>query len=85
MLLFVICGIAVIFFLDAQMAEENPPTEADYQTALSNVRNNDPSYKVLNLNNLVGAKPEWAIELFKALEHNSCKFSLFFLSHFFNF
>lgn len=66
--------------------EEKLPTQEDYQTALEKIRNNEPSFKDLNLNNLVDSKPEWMNEIFKALERNSCKYLiLFFFSYFFLF
>lgn len=62
--------------------EEKLPTQEDYQTALEKIRNNEPSFKDLNLNNLVDSKPEWMNEIFKALERNSCKYLiLFFFFH----
>lgn len=67
--------------------EEKLPTQEDYQTALEKIRNNEPSFKDLNLNNLVDSKPEWMNEIFKALERNSCKYLIlfFFFSYFFLF
>jgi len=53
------------------MAEERALEEEDFRGFLQRAKENDSTLTKINLNNLVGSKPEWMIELFEALESNT--------------